>query len=74
MEDIKKNGLQEKIWTYKGQIIDGRHRYLACKKFGIEPMFREWDGKGSLRGVRYVICIWGDGCVSLVSSEEVSKP
>ena len=28
-EDIRINGLLEKILTYKGKIVDGRHRYKA---------------------------------------------
>ena len=46
--DIKANGLREPIWTYQGEIIDGRHRYLACKEAGVEPRYQEWDGQGSL--------------------------
>jgi hypothetical protein len=48
VEDVRKNGLQQTIWTYKGEIIDGRNRYRACLKAGVEPRFQEWDGKGSL--------------------------
>lgn len=43
-DDIGKNGLLEPIWLYEDQIIDGRHRYLACCELGIEPDFREYDG------------------------------
>lgn len=46
--DIKSNGLREPIWRHKGKIIDGRHRYLACKEAGVEPRYQEWDGQGSL--------------------------
>ncbi len=42
------NGLHEAVWTYQGSIIDGRNRFNACKALEIKPMFREWDGKGSL--------------------------
>jgi N6-adenosine-specific RNA methylase IME4 len=46
--DIAKNGLIEPIWLDKnGQIIDGRNRYLACKKAGVKPVFRTWEGEGS---------------------------
>lgn len=48
VKDIKENGLQQPIWTYKNKIIDGRNRYRACKKAGVEPRYQEWDGKGSL--------------------------
>lgn len=43
-EDIRKNGLLNPIWTYQGQIIDGRNRYRACLKVGVKPQFREWTG------------------------------
>lgn len=47
-EDIKANGLREPIWTYQDKIIDGRNRFNACAKAGVEPQYREWDGNGSL--------------------------
>lgn len=46
--DIKANGLREDIWTYQNKIIDGRHRYLACKQANVTPRYREWNGQGSL--------------------------
>jgi hypothetical protein len=53
VKDIQENGLQEPILTYKDHIIDGRHRYRACKMLGIEPRMEEWNGEGSL--VRFVV-------------------
>jgi hypothetical protein len=44
-EDIRAHGLQHPIVTYRGQILDGRNRYRACSKLGIEPKCVEWDGK-----------------------------
>jgi hypothetical protein len=35
--DIKAHGLREKIDLYKGQIIEGRNRYLALRRLGIDP-------------------------------------
>jgi N6-adenosine-specific RNA methylase IME4 len=29
--DMKANGLREPIWTYEGQILDGRNRWRACE-------------------------------------------
>jgi len=46
-EDIKANGQIEPIWTYEGQILDGRNRYLACGMAGVEPRMQEYNGTGS---------------------------
>ena len=49
VEDIKANGLLEDILLHPdGSIIDGRNRYAACLKAGVEPRYRKWDGKSSL--------------------------
>jgi len=52
VEDIRENGLREPIWTYRGQIIDGRNRWRACSEVGIEPRTVEYTGdEGSLVSV-----------------------
>ncbi len=43
--DIKKNGLREPVWTYKGEVIDGRHRVTACRDAGVKVQTRQWKGK-----------------------------
>ncbi len=53
--DIAVNGLHEPVWTYRGQVIDGRNRLAACHMAGVEPTTREWDGEGSL--VRFVLSL-----------------
>jgi|SRR5262249_18873475 len=35
--DIKANGLREKIDLYQGKIVDGRNRYRALRRLGIDP-------------------------------------
>lgn len=42
--DISENGLREPVWTYRGQLIDGRNRLAACTRIGREPNVREFLG------------------------------
>ena len=46
--DMREQGQLEALWTFNGQVIDGRHRLRACKILGLAPRTREWDGQGSL--------------------------
>ena len=46
VEDIKTNKLQQPIMLQDGKILDGRRRYIACDKAGVEPKFLVWDGQG----------------------------
>lgn len=43
VKDIDENGQIEPIWMYEGQILDGRHRYMACVELGIEPELRQYE-------------------------------
>ena len=46
--DLKGHGQREPITLQQdGSILDGRNRYRACVRLGIEPRFRTWNGKGS---------------------------
>lgn len=42
--DIKANGVREPVWMYKGQLLDGRNRWLACEELGIQCPTREYTG------------------------------
>lgn len=44
--DIAENGQQVPAVSYKGLLLDGKHRDRACTELGIETKFIEWDGKG----------------------------
>ena len=42
VEDIKQHGQVNPILTLNGEILDGRHRELACFEAGVEPNYQEW--------------------------------
>lgn len=44
-EDIRANGQLQAITVYEGKILDGRHRYRACREIGIPPRTELWDGE-----------------------------
>lgn len=46
-DDIEANGQREPIWTWRGYVIDGRHRARACFDLGVEPTAREYEGEES---------------------------
>lgn len=46
--DIQKNGLSDAVVLYEGKILDGRNRYLACRKAGLFPRTVEYEGKDPL--------------------------
>lgn len=50
-DDIKAQGLREPVLTYKGAVLDGRNRLLACRLAGVAPRFREYRGTNPLRYV-----------------------
>ena len=52
-DDIKRHGLQHPIVTWQGDILDGWHRYGACKAADVQPTFVEFSGddKAALRFV-----------------------
>jgi ParB-like chromosome segregation protein Spo0J len=47
-QDIRAHGQRRPISRRQGAIIDGRNRYLACRRAGVEPVFAEWDGPGDV--------------------------
>jgi hypothetical protein len=47
VQDIRANGLVDPVIVHGGLILDGRNRHRACQEIGIEPMTKEWDGKGN---------------------------
>lgn len=45
--DIREHGQLEPIAIHDGMILDGRHRYRACRQLGLEPITTEWNGAGT---------------------------
>lgn len=41
VESIKDVGQLVPIQRYRGKILDGRHRYMACQKAGIKPVIND---------------------------------
>lgn len=50
-KDIKKRGLLNPIITMDGTILDGRNRFEACQRCGVEPKYEEYKGKDALGDV-----------------------
>lgn len=46
--DIKKHGLNTRITTYQGKILDGRNRWRACEIAGVQPNTIEFTGSDPL--------------------------
>ncbi len=49
--DIAQNGLREPIHVVGQAIIDGRHRYLACRAAGVEPRYVQVDESADLNAL-----------------------
>jgi len=52
--DIAANGLRQPITLYQDQILDGRNRFTACRRSGVDPIFETYDGDDPLA---YVISL-----------------
>lgn len=50
--DVEAHGLREPIWIIHGAdgplVLDGRNRYRACERLGIEPKTRTYEGDDPL--------------------------
>ena len=43
-DDIRTNGLRVPVVLHEGKVLDGRHRYEACRAAGVECTFRDYEG------------------------------
>lgn len=53
-QDVKENGVREPIVFYQGYLLDGRNRYMAARRWGIEYPYVEYEGENPLA---YVISL-----------------
>ena len=44
VSDVSTNGIREPVWTYEGEILDGRNRWRAAQQAGVDCPIREYDG------------------------------
>lgn len=54
-QDIKTNGLREKIVILNGQILDGRNRFAACEIAKVEPQWEFHDERRHGDPLAYVL-------------------
>jgi hypothetical protein len=66
--DIKANGLHDPIVMYEGKILDGRNRYRAAIKAGVDPFPLMKNGK-RYGGLNYV----GDDPAGFVISRNIHR-
>jgi ParB-like chromosome segregation protein Spo0J len=43
--DIRQHGVKVPILVHRKQILDGRHRYKACRELGMKCPMVEWNGQ-----------------------------
>ena len=53
---IQANGQREDVVLYRGQIVDGRCRALACELLGISVKFKELPHKTSIKKISKIVC------------------
>jgi ParB-like chromosome segregation protein Spo0J len=57
-EDIKTNGLHNPIWRHRdGRIIDGRNRWLACRRAGVDCPRTTYEGQDGPALVAFVVSL-----------------
>lgn len=44
VQDVSENGIREPIWLFEGKILDGRNRFRAAQKAGVNAPTREFIG------------------------------
>ena len=69
VKSIQANGLRVPITVWRGEIIDGRHRYAGCIRAGVKPRFEYLDDDED--PVQFVLGKNGEGRVLDTSGRAV---
>jgi hypothetical protein len=65
VEDVRKYGLRVPITVFENKILDGRNRYVACKKAKVKPRFEPYEGDDPVSFVmRSQFCSSSSNCES----------
>ena len=57
-DDIKANGLRNPIWRHRdGRIIDGRNRWLACRRAGVDCPSTTYEGQDGAELIAFVVSL-----------------
>jgi len=57
VKDIKDRGLELPIELYQGMILDGRNRYLACKKAGVPIQTKNFAARDDNHAIDHVMSL-----------------
>lgn len=50
-EDIRQHGLRQPVVLFQGKILDGRHRYRACKELDVDYQIERYIGNNPIEFV-----------------------
>ena len=65
--DIKAHGLRSQIVLYKGEVLDGWHRYRACEMVGVKPRTIDYNGSETLKEAVK------EGVIAIDKAAEIAK-
>jgi ParB-like chromosome segregation protein Spo0J len=57
-DDVKANGLHNPIWRHRdGRILDGRNRWLACRRAGVDCPSNTYEGQDGAELIAFVVSL-----------------
>jgi hypothetical protein len=55
--DVEAHGQRDPVWLYRGEIIDGKHRYRVCRELGRPVLVRDYTPAEGESPVRFVVSL-----------------